>query len=466
MFASIHCFCVRAFYTALKRMSVIESLKLIKWLVLLYVNFTTYIPRTLCKIILSRGQITNKEPLNNTIFIGGAFTFPPNRMSFDPCWGMSNGKVCWMPKIGPVSSPEDGACELFASLFGMKEVRYFHRNTTGANKAEKVFGNAWLRDVQDKLMCYLTGHEVNKICEPPKISDREKINIVTHSNGFVWVSQFLIYLHYHKMGMIKLKKSKGISLTEDEIALLMKVTDLDNDEYKVLFYNDHGDPMDIGPSIINKMAFISPVAGGIEYIRSAMGITDDMSFKRLSLGWFVSLLAIVYNKLSAFKLDNNYKNKPQECSYIPEEGGIHVGWVEPLSKKRTDLFISIAKLHGIPTIRVVSESSTKIFDVYLGNPFNSMLLLIPKLFGCGWYLDNKHGDEYSKELSRHDGVISTSSQIYGNECTCHHLVSHPDEVRTCNDCGSIFAKLDHFGIISKTKTALKVHDKIFDWLSS
>lgn len=412
-----------------------ETSRLLLWITSLWLNIAMGIPRSILQLVLyGIKRSLDRKPEEDTIFIGGAFSFPIGNMLYDTYW-CSGDKVCWAPRIGPVSSPEDGARELFASLRGSNH---------------ETLPYSFITRIYMFIVHLFSGIEYDNIGRPPILSSKSKINVITHSNGFVWAGQLLIYLHQHKIGMMKEKMSRGVELTSGELSLLGKIRDIDSSEYKILFYDNDREPIDVGPDVFRKMCFVVPPAGGIEFMRSFLDTLDDFSFNKFGAGWLIAQLSSRWNS---------------SATYLSGKEGIHTGWIEPLARKRTDMIMEIAELYNIPVTRVIGESSTNMFGLHLTRPFCSLSVTLSTMFGCGRVLDSdRYGDLYSQELSSHDGVISTRSQLYGVKCSCRDSPKKEDVV-TCDTCGTIYTTLDHTGIISGTGDAVEIHQKIFDWIS-
>lgn len=449
-------------------MFIYDLLKLAIWLALLWVNLATFIPKAIYRYFFSEHLKVDPELVNNTIFVGGAFSLPTDEITAEVYWRNLNGKVCWMPKIGPIASPEDGACELLASLLGLKEVTYVDSKENCHLKKKETRELTWLNKLKLCYMCYKLGIDSTKFRRPTEVSPTSKINIVTHSNGFSWASQFLVYLHYHRVGMIKQKLSDNVSLTNEETNILGTISDLSDSKYSVLFYDDSNKPINIGPECINKLVFISPPAGGLEYIRTIGCINEDLTLKKYGTGWLIGYAFSLYNKVSKYNPFNIYDvyldQFEKVCDYSSGTDGIHQSWVEPVARKRTDTAMKILQIYNIKTIRIVTESSVKIFGIYLSRPFNSIRAILGIVLGCGWVLDKKYGPEYSQTLSPHDGTISLRSQLYGHHCKCAELFDCSKEFKQCKLCKSMHVKLDHFSILFKSELALHVQKKIFEWL--
>ena len=447
---------------------VLELTKLLFWFLSLWWNLSLYIPKTIYNTIRYRMIGPSYGLLPNTVFLGG-FGASPEDFPNTVYWGSVGDKIMWQPKTGTFSSNEDKATELVSSLLGLKHVTYF--DNSGHDSSKKTCCNSsWLYNLSLFLMKAYNMGDMKDFGRPKSVSSTDKINFIVHSAGAGTIMQTIVYLHLHKIGLIKDKVHKGQKLTADEAKLIDLVKDVANDKYRILFKDDDDVPIDIGPDCINKIVFISPTAGGVDYVRSSTGMDgDDLSFSVFGFGWTSAWFVILLDRLMSFvpfRLFNLYLSQFSTLSAFPSgtDTGLQ-GFVEPVARQLTNDSMCICMLYNIKTLRVYTTSSVKIGGVYLPSPCTSPVLLLAIPFGCGWRNDAKYGEKYSQELLEHDGTISVFSQRYGHSCECNKLVTLTPNVKQCIVCKSLFTDCDHLSILGRNSTTAVAHERLLDWLN-
>ena len=406
---------------------------------------------------------------NDTVFVGG-FSFSLEDYPNGIYWGTLGDYIFWSPKFGTFSSNQDKACEVLAATLGLKQVTYVDDSQHDCSKPTCEY-SSWLYKLSLLLMKAYNMGCIDGFSKPKVVSPECKVNFVTYSAGSGAVMQLLVFAHYHRIGLIKEKVRKGDKLTTEEIYLMESVKDSSEDKYRIMFYDNDGKPLAFGPDCVGKIVYISPLAGGIEYTRSAACIdADDLSFTSFGLGWLWCWGAILLDrilKLVPFALVDLYLS--QFCTLSAFPGGVDTGihsQIEPLAKQLTLESELVIKLYNIQCIRVYTKSCVKIGEVYFPRPDLSLFTIPTLLAGCGWRNDAKYGEQYSQCLSEHDGTVTLCSQKYGHKCRCDKLKEITLDIKVCTNCGCIHTNLDHLGIMSKNCTSLVAHELILNFLSS
>ena len=406
--------------------------------------------------------------VNDTVFVGG-FGFSPDDFPNSSYWGSLGSSIFWIPKDGPLSSNQDRACEILAATMKLKEVTY----VDGCHKKKKptYTTGSWLYQLSILLVKIFNMCPNDTFGPPNIVSETSKIKFITHSAGYGAVAQLLVYLHQHKVGLIKRKIEDGKKLAPAEERILSSVKDSSDYKYRVLFFDNDGNPLDVSPFVIDKIAFISPTAGGADYVRSSSGMyNDDLSFATYSLGRLLCWLAITLDRLLKyvpFPLLNLYLDQFAKIyQYTDGTDTIFQGLVEPVAQHLTIQANYVMSLYDIQSIRVTTKACVKIGWIYFPLPNLSPLLWQNIIGGCGWRNDAKFGDEYTQCLQEHDGCISTKSQRYGLECDCLITKTLAPGVNVCMTCGCIHTNLDHLAILRKGATSLVAQTATLEWLST
>jgi len=160
---------------------------------------------------------------SNVMFVQGAFVTPPDRYPMKFFWNSNSNKSLSSPILGPLSSIDERAVQLFASI-----------------------------DRQNN----------------------KSIKFIAHSAGCNTVLKLIEYLHYHHCGMIK----QG--LVQNNVDVEDLVT---NPNYQILFTEVDGSPVHISPSYVEKIALVSPPLAGVDLLNNYPASGNKWSIESISL---------------------------------------------------------------------------------------------------------------------------------------------------------------------------------------
>lgn len=179
----------------------------------------------------------------DVMFVQGAFIPPPNKFPMNLFWNEIPGKNLLFPTIGPVSSIDDRAIQLFKSI------------------------------------------------------DRKKldsIKFISHSAGCNTVLKLVEYLHNHHCGMIK----------EGLVDIDVDIDDLHtNPNYNIMFYETDGSPVYISPRFIKKIVLVSPPLAGVEILDDYPEIGNKWKVESFAIAT-AHLVQAVFGKKSMVCLDD------------------------------------------------------------------------------------------------------------------------------------------------------------------
>lgn len=191
-------------------------------------------------------KCSNKDNIDyhtDIMFVQGAFVLPPDRYPMKFFWNNISNKSMSSPIMGPVSSIEERAIQLFNSID--------RSNTTN-------------------------------------------LKLISHSAGCNTVLKLIEYLHYHHCGMIK----EGLVDSEMEIDDL-----LSNINYQIIFFEPDGSPVYITPAFIKKIALVSPPLAGVELLNNYPTSGNKLGVESLALAT-AHLVQVVVGEKAMLCLDN------------------------------------------------------------------------------------------------------------------------------------------------------------------
>ena len=381
----------------------------------------------------------------DTIFVQGALS---SRRGYEPFPVFE--EMLWSASLGPASSVEDRACELLYGILKKNTVIYVDKSNH--NKTKKTYQKRSLPIAALEYLIKTFKGDPTTPSAPPCY--KKGLNVIASSYGATTIVQLLIYLYQHHIAVLRNRGKKGVSLTNEEITILKNaelsgetggLAELDeSDALQYKFVDEYGEPLDVSPYMFKKIAFVSPVLGGISWIKEGLRLDDKLKYATWSPAWILAIVTMLWYKLVGDTIGyivspylGQYNDK--ELEFV-EDGYTLLQSLANESKAQQDTLyaLRICKLYNIKTLRVVTSYSSKVGEnEYVINDANP-LTLGSWFFGAG-----KYG-----KVKEHDGVVSVSSQMTGIKCDC---ISSSKTKRacvyyTCPHCGTIRVKVDHQAI--------------------
>lgn len=376
----------------------------------------------------------NSEINGDIIFVGGLGTYGSTEAFRLQYWGILDKKITWVPKIGPFSSIDDRARELFYALVPGEYIHYNpdHNHTRKVSKRDETNYHGKITLNEDE-----TNNE----------EDLGKYTLIGHSAGGPTILRMLHLLaEQHKY------------LIEKNLTTIPFPQGMDDIEGKLHFIKDNGESWIITPKHFKSVITISSPYGGVTYYKAG-NFNPDYTSKRFGLAWFVygliqlyylisiPLYRIVYDVfLSQFSWRYSFFDK--------NEDHIIMSMVPKNNKSVSDQGMKVIEAYEMKTMRITTEATVRLRNYNIIDPSKSLILF--PFFPL----------QYPYNIGKHDGVVELDSQLYGINCECTKKDKRElSNIWECPKCGVIYTKYDHVeivGIFQSNPTIKDLYNKLLN----
>lgn len=407
------------------------------------------------------GTHRKEDGNNNIIFVGGLGTYGSREAFGYEYWRIIDKSLPWVPKVGPFSSIDDRAHELFYDLVETSKIRY-NKSHSHIHDCEVHKQDHMNEDKNKFKHIYLKEEKGNS---DPNYKPEEDYVLIGHSSGGLTIYRFLYLLHKQHAYLVNSKDFP--TFTKDgfpgDIKDYSQITE-------PIFTKDNGEAFSITPRRFKKLITVSTPRSGVEYYEN-LGMDKDTEMLRKDTFTYTLAknVSMLYHKFPSirkyydfhfpqFKGRNDITNSKDIIlrDFIPEN-----------SRKHTNKGLSVISLYDLRDIRVISSDSVKVQKstrdgkretFTYPNPFASIIIHALSYFQ----------GEYRKNIGENDGVLTVESQKYGRECDrCKNCI-HPKNkeiIRMCTHCKMVYTNYDHVeitGIFRYISTVDDLYSKLLN----
>ena len=305
---------------------------------------------------------------DDILFVQGALIPPPDRFPMNLFWNPISHKGVRSPVMGPLSRMNERAIQLFNSIQAFKDIK-----------------------------------------------------LIAHSAGCNTVLKLIEYLHYHHLGMIKLRRGGREGGREGGRDVDYLYT---NPNYKVIFVDEYGKGLDVSPKCISKVVLVSPPLAGAELLLNEypeVGNKWTMESVVLFMAHGMQMLIGDKSMMCLGHIQDRYKHATSGKNIFKD-------LTPDKAKQDTELGLRLCKMYNIEVKRVITHHSEAIYEKECIKPSAHPALLVYMAMGV-------YGN-------KHDGLITLDSQRYMLDCDCEFN----GDIYKCEKCGTIYANIDHFSI--------------------